>query len=66
VNITDIIPTDMSGYCDVESGECTTAETGTNRGAPTEHVTRTDHEIPPPKDPAQGPSICAGGGDNEA
>jgi hypothetical protein len=28
MNITEIIPTEISGYCDVETGECITAETG--------------------------------------
>jgi hypothetical protein len=36
MNITEIIPTEISGYCDVETGECITAETGAPHGTPTE------------------------------
>lgn len=35
MNITEIIPTEISGYCDAETGECITAETGTPHGART-------------------------------
>ena len=45
MNITEIIPTEISGYCDVETGECITTETGTPRGTPAENVAHTDDEI---------------------
>jgi len=35
MNITEIIPTEISGYCDAETGECITAETGTPHGTRT-------------------------------
>jgi hypothetical protein len=36
MNITEIIPGELSGYCDIETGECTTTETGTPHGTTTE------------------------------
>jgi hypothetical protein len=45
MNITEIIPTEISGYCDVETGECITAETGTPHGTPTENAAHTDDQI---------------------
>lgn len=46
MNITEIIPTELSGYCDVETGECITTETGTPHGTTTESVAHTDGESP--------------------
>jgi hypothetical protein len=40
VNITEIIPAEISGYCDAETGECITTETGT----PTENAAHTDDD----------------------
>lgn len=45
VNITEIIPTEISGYCDVESGECITTETGAGHPSTTENAAQTDDEI---------------------
>jgi len=45
MNITEIIPTGRSGYCDVGAGECITADTGAPHGATTEQVAGTDDEI---------------------
>jgi hypothetical protein len=45
VNITEIIPTEISGYCDVESGECITTETGASHPSTTENAAQTDDEI---------------------
>jgi hypothetical protein len=45
MNIIEILPTEISGYCDVESGECITTETGTPHGTPTENAAQTDDEI---------------------
>ena len=45
MNITEIIPAEISGYCDAETGECVTAETGTPHGTPTENVAHTDDKI---------------------
>lgn len=46
VNITEIIPTEISGYCDVESGECIIAETGAGHCSTTENSAQTEDEIP--------------------
>ena len=45
MNITEIIPTEISGYCDVESGECITTETGAGHPSTTENAAQTDDEI---------------------
>jgi hypothetical protein len=44
MKITEIIPTELSGYCDVETGECITAETGTPQDTPTEKVAPIDDQ----------------------
>jgi hypothetical protein len=44
VNITEIIPAEISGYCDAETGECITTETGTPHGTPAENVAHTDDD----------------------
>lgn len=44
INITEIIPAELSGYCDVETGECIITETGTSRGATVEIAPRADDE----------------------
>ena len=33
MNITEIVPTEVSGYCDAQTGECITTETGTPQEA---------------------------------
>jgi hypothetical protein len=45
MNITEIIPTEISGYCDVEAGECITTETGAGHPSRTENAAQTDDEI---------------------
>ena len=40
-NITEIVPAELSGYCDVGTGECITVETGTPHAATTEDVAET-------------------------
>lgn len=45
MKITEIIPTELSGYCDVETGECITTETGIPYATTTENVAHTDDEI---------------------
>jgi hypothetical protein len=45
MNITEIIPTEISGYCDVESGECITTETSAGHPSTTENAAQTDDEI---------------------
>jgi len=42
MNITEIIPTEISGYCDVETGECITTETGAGHPSTTENAAQTD------------------------
>ncbi|WP_211841721.1 hypothetical protein [Rudaeicoccus suwonensis] len=44
INITEIIPAELSGYCDVETGECITTETGTPDGTTTEKDAHADDE----------------------
>lgn len=46
MNITEIISTELSGYCDVQTGECITAETGTPHSTATENVAHTDDQSP--------------------
>lgn len=46
MKITEIIPTELSGYCDIETGECITGETGTPHDTATEDVAHTEDESP--------------------
>ena len=46
MNITEIIPTELSGYCDVQTGECITAETDTPHSTTTENVAHADDQSP--------------------
>jgi hypothetical protein len=54
VNITEIIPADISGYCNAETGECITTDTGAAHPPATENTAQTDNEIPAPsQDPEE-------------
>jgi hypothetical protein len=44
VNITEIIPAEISGYCDAETGECITTETGIPHATSAENVAHTDDD----------------------
>jgi hypothetical protein len=46
VNITEIIPAEISGYCDAETGECITTDTGAAHPPATENTAQTDDQIP--------------------
>jgi hypothetical protein len=41
MNITEIIPAELSGYCDIETGECVSTETRNPHGTTTENVAHT-------------------------
>lgn len=45
MNITEIIPTELSGYCDVATGECVTAEADAPQDTTTENIARTGDEF---------------------
>jgi len=45
VNITEIIPAEISGYCDAGTGECITTETGAGHPSATENAAQTGDEI---------------------
>lgn len=46
MNITEFIATELSGYCDVQTGECITAEPDTPHNATTGNVAHTDDQSP--------------------
>jgi hypothetical protein len=54
MNITQITPTELSGYCDVATGECIVADTDTE----TPHGSATEESSQLPDVPHNGPTVA--------
>lgn len=54
MNITEIIPAEISGYCNAETGECIITEPGAGHPPTTENAAQADDETPAPfQDPKE-------------
>jgi hypothetical protein len=54
MNIPEVMPTELSGYCDVATGECIVTDTDTD--AATAHGPATDDTSQPPEVPDDQPA----------
>jgi hypothetical protein len=58
MNITEIIPSELYGFCDIKTGECVVAETETET-PPGRETDDTSHspEVPDDRQPSRRPSV---------
>jgi hypothetical protein len=56
MNILEIMPTELSGFCDVATGECIVVATDTDTDTATAHGPTTDDTSQPPEVPDDRPA----------
>ena len=56
MNITEIIPSEPSGFCDIKTGECVVAETETPPGTETDDTSHSPG-VPEDRQPSRRPRV---------